>query len=265
MKLAAMLGSMLCVILLSASSNAATLYFGASLNGASEVPPVSTSAIGQACLTLDTATMQLTGTVVYAGTGTPQGVYGISIMEGAAGSASASGTNLVTLPRGPSPVAVSQTLDATQTMKMSDLVTYPLYVNLFSAAGPSPGGEIRGTLVSKVAADVCPTALDAGAPASDAGTDAGTVDSGGGGATDDAGSSGGGGGSDSGSGGGSGGTSDGGNGASGGSGSSGGCASASEDAGAASSSVFGVALVAMALVRSRRPRRSARRPSRVSA
>jgi hypothetical protein len=117
-----------------ASAQAADTY-KATLNGASEVPPVTSTATGSATVTADTATKKVTWSVTYTGL-TPAAAH---IHCGAAAGANAGVA--VPLTAGPSPMAGSGTMTEAQ---LADLAGGKCYVNIHTAA--NKGGEIRGQL-----------------------------------------------------------------------------------------------------------------------
>jgi len=118
-----------------ASAYAATDTYKATLNGASEVPPVTTSATGAATVNVDTATKKVTWSVTYTGL-TPAAAH---IHCGAAAGANAGVA--VPLTAGPSPMAGSGTMTDAQ---LAELAAGKCYINIHTAA--NKGGEIRGQL-----------------------------------------------------------------------------------------------------------------------
>jgi hypothetical protein len=117
------------------SAHAAEETYKATLNGASEVPPVQTSATGSATVTVDPATRKVTWSVSYSGL-TPMAAH---IHCGALPGAN-SGV-AVPLKVGPSPISGSGTMTASQ---LADLTAGKCYVNIHTNA--NKGGEIRGQL-----------------------------------------------------------------------------------------------------------------------
>jgi hypothetical protein len=117
------------------SAQAAQETYKATLNGASEVPPVTTSATGSATVTVDTASKKATWSVTYAGV-TAAAAH---IHCGAAPGANAGVA--VPLTVGPSPIAGSGAMTDGQ---LADLQAGKCYVNIHTAA--NKGGEIRGQL-----------------------------------------------------------------------------------------------------------------------
>jgi len=113
------------------------INFKADLNGASEVPPVTSAGKGTATASLDTATKMLTWTVTYSGlTPTAGHIHGPAAPGANAGV-------LVPFSGGlASPIKGSATLTDAQ---ISDLEAGRTYINLHTA--DNKGGEIRGQLV----------------------------------------------------------------------------------------------------------------------
>ena len=113
------------------------INFKADLNGASEVPPVTSTGKGTATASLDTATKMLTWTVTYSGlTPTAGHIHGPAAPGANAGV-------LVPFSGGlASPIKGSATLTDAQ---ISDLEAGRTYINLHTA--DNKGGEIRGQLV----------------------------------------------------------------------------------------------------------------------
>jgi hypothetical protein len=109
----------------------------ATLNGTDEVPPVTTSATGNAIVAVHPQTRAITGVSSYSGiTATNAHVH-----TGAVGANGAIAIGL-TLGTNSAMVPASTTLTETQ---FADLIADNLYVNIHSAANPT--GEIRGQLV----------------------------------------------------------------------------------------------------------------------
>lgn len=117
------------------SANAAEETYKATLSGASEVPPVQSSATGSATVKLDTAAKKVTWSVTYTGL-TPAAAH---IHCGAAAGANAGVS--VPLNAGPSPMNGSGTMTDAQ---IADLEGGKCYVNIHTAT--NKGGEIRGQL-----------------------------------------------------------------------------------------------------------------------
>jgi CHRD domain-containing protein len=119
------------------SSNVASL--GATLNGASEVPPNSSTGTGNAVLKLDKATKTLSWTISYSGL---TGDAGAAHFHGpAAAGANAGVVAPVATGSVPSPAVGSKVLTDEQ---IADLMAGKWYVNIHTKA--NPGGEIRGQI-----------------------------------------------------------------------------------------------------------------------
>jgi hypothetical protein len=112
-----------------------TVKLGATLNGATEVPPNTTSGMGTLSATLDTATNQLSWTLTYSGLTGPASAAHFH------GPAAAGANAGVVLPfaNPVSPIEGKATLTAAQA---ADLTAGKWYANVHTAA--NPGGEIRG-------------------------------------------------------------------------------------------------------------------------
>ena len=111
----------------------------ATLNGASEVPPVTTPATGKASLTLDKATKTLSWEISYSGL---SGDAKAAHFHGPAAAGANAGVE-VPIPVGPSPMKGSATLTDAQ---MADFLGGKIYINIHTAAhGP---GEIRGQVTA---------------------------------------------------------------------------------------------------------------------
>jgi uncharacterized iron-regulated membrane protein len=117
------------------SAHAQMATYKATLNGASEVPPVTSSATGTASVNVDTASKKVSWTVTYTGL-TPAAAH---IHCGAAAGANAGVA--VPLTAGPSPMSGSGEMTDAQ---LADLTAGKCYVNIHTAA--NKGGEIRGQL-----------------------------------------------------------------------------------------------------------------------
>jgi hypothetical protein len=114
--------------------------FTAKLDGASEVPPTTSTGTGTAMVTLDKASKTLTWTVTYAGlTGAPAAGH----FHGPAAAGANAGV-VVPLTIGPSPIKGSAVLTDAQ---IADLEAGKWYVNIHTAA--NKGGEIRGQVMLK--------------------------------------------------------------------------------------------------------------------
>lgn len=128
----------LTVFLVCGVARADQINFRATLNGASEVPPVTTPGTGAATARLDTATKMLTWTVNYSGLSGPATAGHI---HGPAASGANAGVLVPFSGNLASPINGSATLTDAQ---ISDLEAGRTYVNLHTAAHPP--GEIRGQL-----------------------------------------------------------------------------------------------------------------------
>ncbi|HKO09632.1 MAG TPA: CHRD domain-containing protein [Alphaproteobacteria bacterium] len=111
----------------------------ATLNGASEVPPVTTAATGKAALTLDKGTKMLSWEISYSGL---SGDATAAHFHGPAVAGANAGVE-VPIPVGPSPMKGSATLTDAQ---MADFLGGKIYINIHTAA--NKGGEIRGQVAA---------------------------------------------------------------------------------------------------------------------
>jgi hypothetical protein len=127
------------LFLLSGVAQADQITFKADLSGASEVPPVASTAKGSVKATLDTATKTLTWTVDYSGLSGPATAAHI---HGPAASGANAGVLVPFSGDLASPIKGSATLTDAQ---VSDLEAGKWYVNLHTAANKP--GEIRGQLL----------------------------------------------------------------------------------------------------------------------
>jgi hypothetical protein len=127
------------LFLLSGVAQADQITFKADLSGASEVPPVASTAKGSAKATLDTATKTLTWTVDYSGLSGPATAAHI---HGPAAPGANAGVLVPFSGDLASPIKGSATLTDAQ---VSDLEAGKWYVNLHTAANKP--GEIRGQLL----------------------------------------------------------------------------------------------------------------------
>jgi CHRD domain len=121
-------------------SNSNVASFGASLSGASEVPPNATAGSGTLTATLDKSTSVLKWKLTYSG------LTGPATMAHFHGPAMP-GTNagvVVPFPSPASPAEGQTTLSAAQ---VADLMAGKWYTNVHTAA--NPGGEIRGQVMVK--------------------------------------------------------------------------------------------------------------------
>ncbi len=126
--------------LLPFAARAEMMEFGASLNGASEVPPKGIKGTGELKATLDTATKTLNWTLTWSG------LSGPATMAHFHGPAAAGANAGVAVPiKGTtSPDKGSATLTDAQ---IADLEAGKWYVNVHTKA--NPGGEIRGQVTMK--------------------------------------------------------------------------------------------------------------------
>lgn len=126
------------VMITGAAAHAEILKFHAALNGASQVPPVSTPASGAADATLNTDTKKLDYSASW------QGLTGAATMAHFHGPAPAGANAGVVLPwpSHTSPVNGTATLTDAQ---VADLKAGKWYANVHTAA--HPGGEIRGQMM----------------------------------------------------------------------------------------------------------------------
>jgi len=108
----------------------------ATLDGKSEVPPVTSAATGTAELDYDPASKKLTWTVTYSGLSGPATA---AHFHGPAEAGKNAGVAVAIPNAGTSPVSGSATLTDAQA---ADLAGGKYYINIHTAA--NPGGEIRG-------------------------------------------------------------------------------------------------------------------------
>jgi hypothetical protein len=128
----------LAAIFICGIARADQINFKADLNGASEVPPVTTTGKGTATASLNTATKMLTWDVDYSGMSGPvtaAHIHGPAAPGANAGVLVSLGTTLA------SPIKGSATLTDAQ---ISDLEAGQTYINLHTA--DNKGGEVRGQL-----------------------------------------------------------------------------------------------------------------------
>ena len=111
----------------------------ATLDGKSEVPPVTSAATGTADLDYDPASKKLTWTVTYGGLSGPATA---AHFHGPAEAGKNAGVAVAIPNAGTSPVSGSATLTDAQA---ADLVAGKYYINIHTAA--NPGGEIRGQVM----------------------------------------------------------------------------------------------------------------------
>ena len=136
-----LVGAMALASCTSSDSNVAGMQ--ATLNGASEVPPTTSTGKGEAMVNLDKATKTLSWTVSYSGlTGdaTAAHFHGPAAPGANAGVVVPIGTGSV-----PNPAVGSKVLTDAQ---IADLLAGKWYVNIHTKA--NPGGEIRGQVVAKM-------------------------------------------------------------------------------------------------------------------
>ncbi len=122
-------------LLFSSAAMAATETFHATLTGAQQVPPVTTSATGSATVTIDTATDTVTYTVTYSGL-TPIAAH----IHGPAQAGKNAGV-IIPFKAGPSPFTGTAKATPGQIKMIEDGMAY---VNVHTA--DHKGGEIRGQL-----------------------------------------------------------------------------------------------------------------------
>jgi hypothetical protein len=117
------------------ASQAETVKYAATLNGASEVPATDSKGTGEATLTYDTASKKLTYTLTYSG------LTGDALAAHFHGPAVAGANGGIEAPItiGPSPIKGEATLTD---QKAADLADGKWYVNIHTKE--HPGGEIRG-------------------------------------------------------------------------------------------------------------------------
>ncbi len=125
--------------LASGAASAATKVFNATLDGASEVPPTTSTGTGTATATLNTATRQLSWSVTYSG------LTGPAMAAHIHGPAAVGKNGPVAIPftgNLASPIKGAKTLTVAQ---MRTLEAGKYYVNIHTAANKA--GEIRGQLM----------------------------------------------------------------------------------------------------------------------
>jgi hypothetical protein len=111
----------------------------ATLDGASEVPAVTTAGKGAADIDYDAASKKLSWKVTYTGLSGPATA---AHFHGPAGASDKAGVAVAIPNAGTSPVEGSATLTDAQA---ADLTAGKYYVNIHTAA--NPGGEIRGQVM----------------------------------------------------------------------------------------------------------------------
>lgn len=154
------LGLTLALSLVAFQSSAAVTKYKASLDGAQEVPAVTTTATGTATATYDDATMMFAYTVTH--TIANKDVSGAHVHTGAAGTNGGVAFNLAG--GGNSPSTGTEKLNANQA---AELAKGNLYFNIHSDAHKS--GEIRGQILLDTATTDAGASSDGGAS-----TDGGT-------------------------------------------------------------------------------------------
>jgi hypothetical protein len=122
-----------------AAAQAQVVQYKATLNGASEVPPVQTQATGAAAVNADPSTKGVSWSVTYTGLSGP--ATAAHIHCGAAAGANA-GVAVSLGDKLTSPIQGSGTMTEAQ---MADLQAGKCYVNIHTAA--NKGGEVRGQLM----------------------------------------------------------------------------------------------------------------------
>jgi hypothetical protein len=120
-----------------AAAHAETIQMRATLNGAQEVPPVTTQGSGTGTFTFDTVTRKLDWDINYGGLSGPAAAGHI---HGPAAAGANAGV-MVPFPAPASPIRGSATLTEAQA---TELMAGRTYVNIHTAA--HPGGEIRGQI-----------------------------------------------------------------------------------------------------------------------
>jgi hypothetical protein len=131
---------MFALLMVAATAQAATRVFNATLNGASEVPPTTSTATGKATATLNTVNRRLNWTVTYSGLSGPARAGHI---HGPAGPGKNAPVVIPFTGSLASPIRGSKILTPAQ---VSSLEAGDYYVNIHTAAHPP--GEIRGQLES---------------------------------------------------------------------------------------------------------------------
>ena len=159
-----LLGALLTAAFAGSVCHAATLTFTANMTGAQETPPNASNGVGSAFVTLDTTTNVLTVMESFAGLTTAASAAHIHCCA-APGTAAA-----VVIPFASFPAATSGTFGATFDLNtfafsggiteaafIAGLTSGQAYVNIHNTT--FPGGEIRGQLLSSVAATPEPESL----------------------------------------------------------------------------------------------------------
>jgi hypothetical protein len=118
------------------SAHAEMATYKATLNGASEVPPVQSSATGSATVKVDTASKKISWSVTYSGLTAAAAHIHCGAAAGANAGVAVPMTNV-----GTSPITGSGEMTDAQ---LGQLAAGQCYVNIHTAA--NKGGEIRGQL-----------------------------------------------------------------------------------------------------------------------
>ena len=121
-------------------AHAATVTYKASLNGASEVPPVQSAGKGSAAVNVDTTTKAISWRVEYSGLTGPAAAAHIHCGAGPGANAGVS-VPLTTASNLASPITGTGTMTDAQ---LAQLQGGQCYVNVHTAT--NKGGEIRGQL-----------------------------------------------------------------------------------------------------------------------
>jgi hypothetical protein len=154
MKRLRILSSLCALTILSATGASAQTHWVATLAGTNEVPPVSSTAVGQFDATLDAAQDNMTFTLLYSplvGTMTMAHIH--------RGMPGQNGPILYWLANGNLPTPISSCVDPAplgggcgfSVSDVADLQAGNLYVNLHSSYAPN--GEIRGQITSAVSVE----------------------------------------------------------------------------------------------------------------
>jgi hypothetical protein len=139
LKAAALAAALVAPLTFGAAAQAATMVFNAPMNGASEVPPKTTSGKGDATVALDTTTKTIEYTVTFSG------LTGPATMAHIHGPAAVGSNAGVVVPLGNNPTSPIKGTATLNNQQMADLEAGKYYVNVHTSA--NPGGEIRGQLM----------------------------------------------------------------------------------------------------------------------
>ena len=120
-----------------APTQAKTIHFTTALNGASEVPPNTTTGTGTLDADLDSARNKFSYTITYSGLTGPA----VAAHFHGPAAAGANAPPIIAIDKLPSPIKGTATLTAEQAKQ---LMAGKWYFNVHTAA--HPGGEIRGQL-----------------------------------------------------------------------------------------------------------------------